>query len=94
MFSLPAKALTSIISVLSGVWKFVNILSTTLNLKPGYIKIFVELVPAKTHSPLSPGVLFSFKILCALASRVLTEVVPTARIGRPSFFAAFRARIF
>ena len=35
MFSLPAKALTSIISVLSGVWKFVNILSTTLNLKPG-----------------------------------------------------------
>ena len=85
MFSRPANALTSIISVDSGVWKFVNIWSTTLNLKPGYIKMLVELVPALTHSWRSfwarPS--FSANNFWAALSRVLTLVVPTASTGEP-----------
>ena len=46
MGSKPAKALTSIISVLLGKWKLVTSTSTTRNLKPGVMKISVSRLPA------------------------------------------------
>src|SRR5213083_2284376 len=76
MFSLPAKAETSISSVERGKWKLVTSRSTTRKRKPGTMKILVSAAPA-TILPSS--------WIAAAASRARSAVVPTATT-RPFFF--------
>ena len=74
----PAKADTSMISVLSGRWKFVMSPSSTLNSNPGYMKISVH--PSDGHT--QPSFL-------ATDSSVRQLVVPTAITLFPLRFVSF-----
>ena len=77
-FSLPANALTSIISVDAGRGKFVISPSITLNCLPGYMKMSVQPVFSERIFPSRPAV-----------SSVLVEVVPTAITLPPLSFVLF-----
>ena len=78
MDSRPANALTSMINVDLGKWKFVINASTTLKEYPGRINRSVGPSNNPTVSP-------NFAVDTAL-SNALTQVVPTAITLPPFFF--------